>query len=157
MSRRQEQFASVLREAIQGVFDRGLQDPRVSGMITVTEVKVSEDFADATIYVSVLPADRQELTLHGIRSAATHIRRQAGDQVRSRKLPRFYFDCDNRPKKQAGVMQAILKAQEEREARGLPPLEPAPAEAAAPAEAPANEPASESAKKAPKKRGGRDA
>lgn len=126
MSRRQEQFASVLREAIQSVFNRGLQDPRVSGMITVTEVRVSEDFADATILVSVLPAERQELTLHGIQSAATHIRRQAGDEIRSRKLPRFHFDADSRTKKQAGVMQAILKVQEDRELRGLPPVEPEP-------------------------------
>ena len=74
MSRRQEQFASVLREAIQGVIDRGIQDPRISGMITVTSVRVAEDFADATILISVLPADRQDLSLHGIRSAAAYIR-----------------------------------------------------------------------------------
>lgn len=113
----------MLREAVQAVFNRGLQDPRVSGLITVTEVRVSEDLADATIMVSVLPAEKQELAMHGIRAAAAHIRREAGDSVRSRKLPRFHFDCDSRPKKQAGVMQAILKAQEDREARGLPPLE----------------------------------
>ena len=40
MSRRGEQVSSALREAIQGVIDRGLQDPRVSGLITVTGVTV---------------------------------------------------------------------------------------------------------------------
>ncbi len=123
MSRRQDQFASVLRDAIQDVIDRGLQDPRVSGMITVTEVRVSEDFADATVIVSVLPADRQELTLHGIRSAGLHIRRQAGDKIRSRKLPRLHFDLDLKTKKQAEVMGALMKIREERVARGLPAIE----------------------------------
>ncbi len=94
-------------------------------MITVTEVRVSEDFADATILISVLPAERQELTLHGIRSATMHIRREAGKNVDSRKLPRFHFDLDSRQKKQAAVIDALLKVQEDREARGLPAEEPA--------------------------------
>ncbi|MBS0188264.1 MAG: 30S ribosome-binding factor RbfA [Planctomycetes bacterium] len=126
MSRRQQQFASVLREAVQGVIDRGIQDPRISGLVTVTEVRVAEDFADATIMVSVLPADRQELTIHGIRSATLHIRREAGKKIQSRTLPRFHFELDVRTKKQAGVIDALLKVQEDREARGIPAPEPAP-------------------------------
>ncbi|MBL8874332.1 MAG: 30S ribosome-binding factor RbfA [Phycisphaerae bacterium] len=128
MSRRQEQFSSVLRSAIQAVIDRGIQDPRISGMITITEVRVAEDFADATILISVLPADRQELTLHGIRSATMHIRREAGKQVDSRKLPRFHFDLDSRTKKQAAVIDALLKVQQDREQN------PAASNADAPAE-----------------------
>ncbi|MBX3378717.1 MAG: 30S ribosome-binding factor RbfA [Phycisphaeraceae bacterium] len=119
MSRRQEQFSSVLRNAIQAVIDRGIQDPRISGMITVTEVRVAEDFADATILISVLPAERQELTLHGIRSATMHIRREAGKNVDSRKLPRFHFDLDSRTKKQAAVIDALLKVQHDRESPGF--------------------------------------
>lgn len=119
MSRRQEQFSSVLREAVQGVIDRGIQDPRISGMITVTSVRVAEDFADATILISVLPADRQELSLHGIRSAAAHIRREAGKKIESRKLPRFHFDLDTSTKKQAAVIDALLKVQNDRESRGI--------------------------------------
>lgn len=121
----------MLRNAIQAVIDRGIQDPRISGMITVTEVRVSEDFADATILISVLPADRQELTLHGIRSATMHIRREAGKNVDSRKLPRFHFDLDSRTKKQAAVIEALLKVQDERGGFGtgeqaeLPPPLPA--------------------------------
>jgi len=119
LSRRQEQFSSVLRSAIQAVIDRGIQDPRISGMITVTEVRVSEDFADATILISVLPAERQDLTLHGIRSATMHIRREAGKNVDSRKLPRFHFDLDSRTKKQAAVIDALLKVQGDRERAGF--------------------------------------
>ncbi|HEX8876095.1 MAG TPA: 30S ribosome-binding factor RbfA [Phycisphaerales bacterium] len=121
MSRRTEQLASVLREEIQRVIDRGVNDPRVSGLVTVTEVRVSEDMADATIMISVLPAEKQELSLHGIRAAASHIRNQAGKNVRTRKLPRFHFDADNRSKKQAEVMAALRKVREDQEARGITP------------------------------------
>lgn len=121
MSRRTEQLASVLREEIQRVIDRGVNDPRVSGLVTVTEVRVSEDMADATIMISVLPAEKQDLSLHGIRAAASHIRNQAGKNVRTRKLPRFHFDADNRSKKQAEVMAALRKVREDQEARGITP------------------------------------
>ncbi|MBX3389374.1 MAG: 30S ribosome-binding factor RbfA [Phycisphaeraceae bacterium] len=124
MSRRQEQFASVLREAVQAVIDRGIQDPRISGMITVTGVRVAEDFADATFLVSVLPAEKQDLTLHGIRSATTHIRREAGKKIESRRLPRFHFDVDTSTKKQAAVIEALLKVQNDRESRGLSGADP---------------------------------
>lgn len=121
MSRRTEQLASVLREEIQRVIDRGVNDPRVSGLVTVTEVRVSEDMADATILVSFLPAEKADLGLHGIRAAASHIRNQAGKNVRTRKLPRFHFDADDRSRKQAEVMAALRKVREDQEARGISP------------------------------------
>jgi ribosome-binding factor A len=121
MSRRTEQLASVLREEIQRVIDRGINDPRVSGLVTVTEVHVSADLADATILVSFLPAEKADLGLHGIRAAGSYIRNQAGKNVRSRKLPRFHFDADDRSRKQAEVMQALIKVREENEARGIAP------------------------------------
>lgn len=110
MSRRQEQFSSVLREAVQEVLSRGVNDPRVSGLITVTEVRVAHDFADATILVSVLPAERQSLCIHGLQSAVAYIRREAGKKIQSRKLPRFHIVADDRTKKQAAVIDALLKA-----------------------------------------------
>ena len=63
MSRRTEQLASTLHRAIQEVIGRGFQDPRISGLITVTSVKVTEDMRSATVMVSVLPAERQNLTM----------------------------------------------------------------------------------------------
>src|SRR5204863_7128593 len=70
VSRRSDQFGAELTRAVQEVLARGLQDPRVSGLITVTGVNVTENLSDATVSVSVLPEDRQELTLHGLRGAA---------------------------------------------------------------------------------------
>lgn len=115
MSHRTEQLASELRGAIQEVIDRGLSDPRVSGMITVTEVRVTPDHKSAFIRVSVLPADRQKLTMHGLHAAAAHIRRQAGERVRTRSMPEIRFEIDESSKKQAEVMGAIARATAERE------------------------------------------
>lgn len=125
MSRRSEQIASMLQRSIQEVIDRGFHDPRISGLITVTGVRLPEDMKTASVTVSVMPADRQELTMHGLRSAAAHIRREVGELVAMRQVPQLHFKLDESLKKQAAVMAAIAKAAAEREAAGKPAPEPA--------------------------------
>src|SRR6185369_13185005 len=91
MSRRSEQFGAELRRAVQEILARGLQDPRVSGLITVTGVAVTEDLRDATVSISVLPEEKQDLTLHGLRGAASHIRHEVGEIIDARRVPVLNF------------------------------------------------------------------
>ncbi len=129
MTRRHEHLAADLHRAIQAEISRGLNDPRVQGLITVTDVRLSQDGREATILVSVLPAERQALTLHGLSSAAPHLRHALGEAIRARSIPQLHFRVDNSTKKQAGVLRALDRVREEREARddagGAPPGEPA--------------------------------
>jgi len=110
VSRRTEQLASTLQRAIQDVIARGLSDPRISGLITITSVRVSPDLREAIVMVSVLPEERQELVVHGLKHAAPHIRREIGEHIRSRQLPTLQFRLDESLKKQAAVIRAISQA-----------------------------------------------
>lgn len=121
MSHRKEQVASTLQRAVQQVIGRGLNDPRIRGLITVTEVQVPSDLRTATIMISVLPEERQTLTLKGIQDAARHIRREVGELVALNQIPEFHFKLDLSLKRQAEAMQAIAKAAAEREAAGEAP------------------------------------
>ncbi|MFN9993360.1 MAG: 30S ribosome-binding factor RbfA [Phycisphaerales bacterium] len=114
MSHRGEQTGAAIRKAVQQVIARGLQDPRVSGLITVTGVNVTGDFAQAVISVSVLPEDREELVLHGLTAGSNYIRREVGELIRTRKLPQFIFKIDRSLKKQAAVLREINRAAEEK-------------------------------------------
>lgn len=120
MSHRPEQLASSIHHAVQQVLAKGLSDPRVSGLITITSVKVSKDLRDATILFSVLPEDRQDLTLHGLRNAERHIRRQAGELIDIRQLPAFHFKLDASPKKQAAVLESLERVREEHNSPSAP-------------------------------------
>ncbi len=113
MTRRAEQLAGEIRRAIQEVLARGLQDPRVSGLVTVTGVKVTGDLRDATIHVSILPEDKQDLALHGLKSAERHIRRECGELIDFAKLPAFHFKLDTSLKKQAAVIADLAKGRDE--------------------------------------------
>lgn len=127
MSHRREQLASSVERAVQEILARGLNDPRVRGMITVTKVEITEDRRNAKLSVSILPEDQQELTMHGLRAATPHIRKRAMSRVRSRYFPAFEFVLDESIKRQSEVLSLIAKASAERLDRETPDADDGPA------------------------------
>lgn len=115
MNQRTQRISAVLREAIQTTISRGLQDPRVRGLITVTKVTVADDLTQATVHVSVMPIEHAELTMHGLRAAAPHIRRQVGTNTTVNRVPSLLFKLDTASAKQAEVLGAIARATRELE------------------------------------------
>jgi ribosome-binding factor A len=110
MTRRALRLASTLRQEVQALLARGLSDPRVRGLVTVTDVRVADDLRTAKILVSVRPVESADLTLHGLRSAAGHIRRLVGERLALRTLPALHFEHDQGPARQAGVIDALARA-----------------------------------------------
>lgn len=121
MSHRLEQLTSAIERGVREVFARGFSDPRISGLITVTTVRVLPDLSQAIINVSVLPADKGELTLHGLSSAAKHIRHEVGEIVNTRTLPHFSFRLDTSLKKEAALLKELDRVREDLATRPPPP------------------------------------
>ncbi len=113
MNQRASILASDIQRAVQDIFSRGLNDPRIRGMLTITRVTVDDDLTLAVIYVSVFPHNHEGLALKGLTSAATFIRREVGEHVRVRMLPKFMFKLENAIKVEAGVLDALRKAGED--------------------------------------------
>ncbi len=112
---RREQLAAELREVIQDALTRGLSDPRVRGLITITSLEVAADLATAAVWVSVLPEKNQVKVIAGLRHAAKHLRHEAGVKITSVKIPELRFELDVSLKKQAAVIQALGRVAAERE------------------------------------------
>jgi len=110
MSARTQQVASALKQGIQTALMRGLNDPRIRGLISVTRVEVMPDLTEARVFVSILPEERESLSLHGLRSAAGHIRAVVARGVRLRSMPRLTFHIDETLKRHAAVERAIREA-----------------------------------------------
>ena len=116
MTQHSNQIESVLRRAVQDVLMKGLNDPRVRGLISVTKVELTSDYAEATIWCSVLPEEHGALSIRGISSAANWIRREAAEKVRLRRMPKLRFKLDGTLKKEAEVMSAIKEGLQRDEA-----------------------------------------
>ena len=113
MTHRAQQVVSLIRRGVQAVIGRGLHDPRLRGLISVTKVVVDDDLSQATVYVSVMPQEHGSLALHGLRHAAPRIRTQLGRGIRLRRLPRLRFELDDSIKKQAEFENALKEQEEE--------------------------------------------
>jgi ribosome-binding factor A len=112
MSHRIAQVEATLKKAISQVLQRDLADPRIEGFISITRVKISPDLRNATIYVSIMPEDKQSKNIHGLRHATGHIRSLVLKKMATRTVPRFKFVLDESLKKQASVMEAIYRGSE---------------------------------------------
>ncbi|MEM8738032.1 MAG: 30S ribosome-binding factor RbfA [Planctomycetota bacterium] len=107
MSQRQKQIESLLHRAVASVLQRGLADPRIKGLVSVTRVDVSPDLKNATVFVSVTPDQYESRTLHGLKDATMHIQRQVKTAVSLRLVPHLRFEIDHDLKRQAELFAAI--------------------------------------------------
>jgi ribosome-binding factor A len=102
-----DQLASTLRRAVQEILARGLHDPRVRGLITVTAVRVSPDLRNATVAVSVTPEKDEKLTLRGLQHAGSHIQSKVAGAISVRRMPHLSFTLDRALKKESQTLAAI--------------------------------------------------
>lgn len=112
MPHRTEKIESTLQRAIAEVLAHELSDPRIQGMVSVTRVDMSDDLRNATVYISVLPKEKQRVTIKGLRAANRHVHAMASKKVALRIMPRLEFKLDESLKKQADVLGAIHDAME---------------------------------------------
>lgn len=72
-----------------------LKDPRV-GMVTLTEVQVTPDYAHAKVYFTLLKDSKEEIkqTVDGLAKAAGYLRNQLGKRLHIHTLPQLHFVHD---------------------------------------------------------------
>lgn len=72
-----------------------LKDPRV-GMITITEVQITPDYAHAKVFFTLLSDDKETIknTVAGLGKAAGFIRIQLGKRLHIHTLPELHFVHD---------------------------------------------------------------
>src|SRR5947209_7359763 len=92
--RRPERVAELLREEISEIVGYELEDPRVLA-VTVTDVRVSENLRDASVYVLVEGSEEEILdALAALRHAAPYVRKQVGFSLNLRHTPELHFIRD---------------------------------------------------------------
>ncbi|QED47586.1 30S ribosome-binding factor RbfA [Cytobacillus dafuensis] len=94
MSLRANKVGEQMKKELGEIIGRKIKDPRV-GFVTVTDVQVTGDLQQATVYISVLGNEEQrENTLKGLAKAKGFIRSEIGQRIRLRKTPEIFFEFD---------------------------------------------------------------
>ena len=102
----------IQRDLSEIIFSE-LKDPNV-GMITITEVKVTPDYANAKIYYTMLDdsAENVERTQDSLRRASGFLRNHLGKRLHIHTLPSLAFVYDNSISDSMALMSLIDKANE---------------------------------------------
>jgi ribosome-binding factor A len=94
MSVRANRVGEQMKKELGEIIGRKIKDPRI-GFVTVTDVQVTGDLQQATVYISVLGDEKQrENTLKGLAKAKGFIRSEIGQRIRLRKTPEILFEFD---------------------------------------------------------------
>lgn len=92
--RRPERLGEALREEIAEVVGFELDDPRIE-LVTVTDVKVSEDLRDAKVYVLINGTeDEIKAALKALQRASSFVRQQVAMNLSMRFAPHMHFVRD---------------------------------------------------------------
>ncbi|MDT2815447.1 30S ribosome-binding factor RbfA [Vagococcus carniphilus] len=85
----------ILRE-VNDILQKKVRDPRVEN-VTITEVRVTGDLQQATIYYSSLgdKASEKEKVQQGLEKASGLIRRELGHRLQIYKTPELLFELDS--------------------------------------------------------------
>ncbi|MCG5243942.1 30S ribosome-binding factor RbfA [Azospirillum doebereinerae] len=95
-SQRQLRVGEELRHALADLFRRGdFHDPELSALnLTVTEVRVSPDLSNATVFFSTLGGGQMEEAKVALRRASAFLRGQVARLVNLRHAPTLSFEID---------------------------------------------------------------
>ena len=84
-----------------------VKDPRVTGMISVTAVDVTQDLKYAKVYISVLDKEDSSQVLKGLKSSAGYLRRELCRALNLRHTPELTVFQDDSMAKGARILEML--------------------------------------------------
>ncbi len=108
MSRRIERISKLIKQEISSLVERQINDPRLSNLISVTDVSLSPDLQHAKVFVSVLGTEQNKIdTLAGFNNASGFLRKELASRIRLKCIPQLSFHYDDSIERGARLLKLI--------------------------------------------------
>lgn len=107
---RPEKVAHLMRREVAEILQERLRDPRVSAMVSVTDVEVTNDLSFAKVFVSIMgDAAERASTLEALAHAAGFVRHELGPRLGLREVPEIRFVHDESLDRGARVEELLKR------------------------------------------------
>ena len=83
------------RKELSQIIGYELKNPNITGMISVTKVKVTPDLKYAKIYVSIMNSKNIKETMEGLKKSSGFIRSELAKRINLRNTPELTFEIDD--------------------------------------------------------------
>jgi ribosome-binding factor A len=90
MTRREERFKSTLEQLVAEYIETNVEN----GLVTVSALTLSPDLKKATIYITVLPEDKEVEALASLSEKKGDLRRFLGEKLKTRFTPELEIILD---------------------------------------------------------------
>jgi ribosome-binding factor A len=109
MSRRSERTSKLIQREISELLERVVNDPRLSKLISVTEVSLSPDLKHAKVYVSALcnEINSKEDILAGFNNASGFLRKELAAHLKLKYTPQLSFHYDDSIERGARLLKLM--------------------------------------------------
>ncbi len=92
---RHERLEQDVKFALSDIIRNEVKEPNVSGLISVTDVKITPDQKYAKVYISVYGKTNKNKVIDALKKASGFIKKELGQRVRMRCMPDITFELDN--------------------------------------------------------------
>ena len=107
---RKDRVAEQIRRELAELIRTELKDPRV-GMISITDVEVTADYAHAKVFFSTLAgSEHLEEVMTGLQKASGFLRRELGKRISIHMTPQLHFVFDQSLERGADLSKLIQEA-----------------------------------------------
>ena len=98
----------VIRREISELLMHEIRDPRLSGLLSVTEVDTSPDLRFAKVFVSVMGSEEEKRQVEqGLAAASGFLRRGLAERVTLRYIPELVFHRDESIERGSRLLELI--------------------------------------------------
>jgi len=113
VSIRPERVANAMRREIADILANELRDPRVTGLVSVTDVEVNDDLSLARVFISVLGSQQgADAVIAALGHATPYVRRLLARRIGLREMPEVRFLLDTSIERGARVEELLRRLQE---------------------------------------------
>jgi ribosome-binding factor A len=110
MVSRTERVRKALIREVSLLLQTSIKDPRLSGIVSVTDVELSNDCKYAKVFISVFGSEEdQKNTMIAVESSSGYIRSEVGKKLSMRFTPEITFKIDDSLERGARVTSLLNK------------------------------------------------
>lgn len=84
-----------LKKEMSHIISFELKNPDVTGLISVTKVKITPDLKYAKVYISMLNSKNEDKTIEALKNSAGFIRTLIAKRINLRITPELVFEKDD--------------------------------------------------------------
>ncbi len=109
-------LGSTIQRELAEIIMRELNDPRLTGLPSITRVKVSGDLSIADVYVTIMGTPGHQLAaLNALKHSSGMMRAKLTKSLTLRQAPFLKFHLDEQLKKEMAILDTLRQIERERE------------------------------------------